>query len=65
VIAEGIETEESASELRTIRCGLGQGNFFSRARPGDLVEHEVLSQFGPSLAIAGSAIPASERARIK
>jgi len=65
VIAEGIETEDQLRELRTIRCRLGQGNFFSPPVPGDLVEPQVLSQFGPSLADRGERDSRLRRVRIK
>ena len=42
VIAEGIETEEQAGELRRLRCALGQGFLFSEALEGDEIESQVL-----------------------
>jgi predicted signal transduction protein with EAL and GGDEF domain len=45
VIAEGIEDEEQARELRRLHCTLGQGYFFSPALEGDAVESEILTRF--------------------
>jgi EAL domain-containing protein (putative c-di-GMP-specific phosphodiesterase class I) len=42
VIAEGIETDEQAAELRRLRCALGQGYLFSEALPGEEVEARIL-----------------------
>jgi PAS domain S-box-containing protein len=44
VIAEGIENEDQAKELRRLHCTLGQGFFFSPALEGDKVEAEVLTR---------------------
>ncbi|MNG29295.1 Phytochrome-like protein cph2 [compost metagenome] len=35
VLAEGIETEEQASFLRELGCGLGQGYWFGRPQPAE------------------------------
>ena len=43
VIAEGIETEEQAEELRRLRCALGQGFLFSEALEGDEIEARILA----------------------
>jgi PAS domain S-box-containing protein len=45
VIAEGIEDEEQARELRRLHCTLGQGYFFSPALEGDAVESEILARY--------------------
>jgi PAS domain S-box-containing protein len=45
VIAEGIENEEQAKELRRLHCTLGQGYYFSPALEGEKVETEVLARY--------------------
>jgi PAS domain S-box-containing protein len=45
VIAEGIENEEQAKELRRLHCTLGQGFYFSEALDGERVETEILTRF--------------------
>jgi len=42
VIAEGIETEEQAEELRRLRCALGQGFLYSPALKGSEIEARIL-----------------------
>jgi PAS domain S-box-containing protein len=42
VIAEGIETDEQAEELRRLRCALGQGYLFSPALKGSEIEARIL-----------------------
>jgi diguanylate cyclase (GGDEF)-like protein/PAS domain S-box-containing protein len=44
VIAEGIETAEQLSELRALRCDLGQGHHFAKPLPSDEAG-DVLSTF--------------------
>ena len=43
VIAEGIETDEQAAELRRLRCALGQGFLFSEALEAEKVEKKILA----------------------
>jgi len=43
VIAEGIETDEQAAELRRLRCALGQGYLFAVPLEGDEVEKQILA----------------------
>jgi EAL domain-containing protein (putative c-di-GMP-specific phosphodiesterase class I) len=43
VIAEGIETDEQAGELRRLRCALGQGFLFAVPLEGDEVEKQILA----------------------
>ena len=38
VIAEGVETEEQLNFLRLLRCDQGQGYFFARPTPADLIK---------------------------
>src|SRR5437762_10895648 len=38
VIAEGVETEEQLNFLRLLRCDQGQGYFFDRPTPADLIK---------------------------
>lgn len=38
VIAEGVETEEQLNFLRLLRCDQGQGYFFDRPSPADLIK---------------------------
>ena len=48
VIAEGIETEEQAEELRRLRCALGQGFLFSEALRADEIEAQILAPLSSS-----------------
>jgi PAS domain S-box-containing protein len=43
VIAEGIETDEQAAELRRLRCALGQGFLFSEPLEAAAVESRILA----------------------
>jgi diguanylate cyclase (GGDEF)-like protein len=43
VVAEGVETEEQASLLRTLNCDEMQGFLFSRPVPGDVFESRFLA----------------------
>ena len=45
VIAEGIETREQLSELRSLSCKYGQGNLFSMPVPVDEAEALIIRQF--------------------
>ncbi|HEU5180001.1 MAG TPA: EAL domain-containing protein [Candidatus Polarisedimenticolia bacterium] len=49
VIAEGIENERQLRELRTLRCPLGQGNFFSEPISPEDVRKVILPSFKPSI----------------
>ena len=44
VVAEGIETIEQLTKLRTIKCGRGQGFFFSRPQEGSAVRSLLSSR---------------------
>ena len=46
VIAEGIETEAQANELARIGCRVGQGFFFSRPRPVEMIEEMIAERAG-------------------
>ena len=48
-VAEGIESEEQAVELRSIGCGEGQGFFFARPLDADSVE-SLLADTAPAVA---------------
>ena len=43
VVAEGIEEGEIANQLADMQCELGQGYFFSKAIPGDELQHYVIN----------------------
>jgi PAS domain S-box-containing protein len=45
VIAEGVETQAQARELRRLRCALGQGHLFSPPVDGATVETEILARY--------------------
>lgn len=45
VTAEGIETPVQLSELRALGCDLGQGYYFARPQPGDIVRALVHHPF--------------------
>ncbi len=49
VIAEGIENESQAKELRKLGCTYGQGYLFSIPLEGEAVETEILARFQPAL----------------
>jgi len=42
VIAEGVETLEQLTKLRTLGCGKGQGFFFSRPMPATDAENLLI-----------------------
>ena len=44
VVAEGIETEEQLSVLRSLRCANGQGFFFSKPLPADEMVQQLRRQ---------------------
>ena len=48
-VAEGIESEEQAAELRSLGCGEGQGFFFARPLDSDAVE-SLLAEKMPAVA---------------
>ena len=43
--AEGIETPRQLSEVRSLGCDLGQGYYFARPQPGDVVRALVHRRF--------------------
>lgn len=47
-VAEGVETEEQASELAVLGCGLAQGYLFAGPRPAADVVPMVVSGLGPA-----------------
>jgi PAS domain S-box-containing protein len=53
IIAEGIETEIQARELKRLGCDLGQGHHFSEALAGEDVETELLTRFYSALGPGG------------
>jgi EAL domain-containing protein (putative c-di-GMP-specific phosphodiesterase class I) len=44
VVAEGIETECQVAQLRALGCSLGQGYFFSRPVPRDIITEMMLGR---------------------
>jgi EAL domain-containing protein (putative c-di-GMP-specific phosphodiesterase class I) len=44
VVAEGIETREQADALRRLRCGYGQGYYFSPPKPADRISELLRSR---------------------
>lgn len=49
VVAEGIETPSQHHILRKMGCRYGQGFFYGRAAPGDLVPSLCRASYGPEL----------------
>jgi EAL domain-containing protein (putative c-di-GMP-specific phosphodiesterase class I) len=45
VTAEGIETDAQLEELRDLGCDLGQGYYFARPQPGEIVKALVHHRF--------------------
>ena len=45
-VAEGIETQANASEIRRLGCDLGQGHYFSKALP--VAEAGALLELNPA-----------------
>jgi EAL domain-containing protein (putative c-di-GMP-specific phosphodiesterase class I) len=43
VVAEGIERQEQAVELRRLRCNLGQGYYFTRPLDAGTIEPMILN----------------------
>ncbi len=57
VVAEGVETEQDARTLHDLRVGYGQGWFWGRAVPADLLEDQFVAMVPPGDVIPTQAGP--------
>ena len=57
VIAEGVETSEQLTELRTLRCEYGQGYFFSNPVDSQVAEALVKSRRQWEIGLKTSQFP--------
>jgi diguanylate cyclase (GGDEF)-like protein len=60
VVAEGIETPETAALLRDLGCGLGQGHHFAQSMAAELLPVWVSTRLQP-VGIPGAGLPARTR----
>lgn len=44
MVAEGLETAAHLAQLRSLGCNIGQGHYFARPRPSDLLQFEELGR---------------------
>ena len=55
VVAEGIETENELAFLRELRCDEGQGYFFSKPQPPDILSRSLFKAVLPNSALSEPA----------
>ena len=53
VVAEGVETAEDALALHDLQVGYGQGWFWGRAVPAELLEDQFPTPVAPPTSVAG------------
>lgn len=53
VVAEGIETEDELAFLRQLKCDEGQGYFFGKPQPADILSRSFFQAEVPDSAISG------------